>query len=706
MKELIEAECCIPALTPPDYFGESVFNDTEMRTRLSKSTYESLKKTIDIGEAIDTSIADEVATVMKQWAVEKGATHYTHWFMPLTNTTAEKHDSFIEVTADGQVIMNFSGKALTLGEPDASSFPSGGLRETARARGYTAWDCTSPAFVKEHTLYIPTAFFSYGGEILDNKAPLLRSVEVLSKQGLRVLRALGNTTSKRIVSTVGPEQEYFLVDKKYYEKRLDLMMTGRTLFGAPSPKSQELDDHYFGILKTRIVEFMHDLDIELWKLGVSAKTKHNEVAPGQHELAVIFNRSSEAADNNMLVMEMCRKVAERHGMVCLLHEKPFAGVNGSGKHINWSLATDDGKNLLDPSDDPSKNAQFLVFLAATLKAVDEYADLLRLSVATAANDHRLGASEAPPAIISAFIGEELDLMVDDLLAGRAYHPTDRNQTNLGVKTISLCTVDKTDRNRTSPFAFTGNKFEFRMCGSSMNIASPCYTLNTVVAETLSEAADILEKATDPDAEAHRYFVDTVRAHRRIIFNGNNYSPEWPKEAERRGLPNRHNTVEAVSALKDSKNVAVFEKMHVLTPKETESRGEIILENYAKQIGIEARTALDMVTREITPAVVDYVYDLTQITYQQMALNVKETGVRNILSTFNNYIDQLYNATEDLKKAEARAQELTDTEEQARFYCYEVLPCMSKLREIVDSIEPLVPENRWPLPSYVDLMFRV
>ncbi len=693
-------------LTPPDIFGEAVFNDNVMRTRLSHDTYESLKRTIDFSEPIDSSIADEVAAAMKQWAVEKGATHYTHWFMPLNNTTAEKHDSFIEMTAKGQIIMDFSGRALTQGEPDASSFPTGGLRETSKARGYTAWDCTSPAFIKENSLYIPTAFYSYGGELLDRKAPLLRSLAALSKQGLRIVRLFGNQTAQRLVSTVGPEQEYFLVDKEQFMRRPDLRLCGRTLFGAPSPKDQELDDHYFGIIKPRVLEFMQELDTELWRQGISAKTRHNEVAPGQHELAVIFNRSSEAADNNMLVMEFMRKIADRHGLVCLLHEKPFAGVNGSGKHINWSLATDDGINLLEPSDNPYMNLQFLVFFGAVLKAVDVYADILRASVSSASNDHRLGAHEAPPAIISVAIGEELEAMVEAMLAEEIFNPIERTRTNLGIDTISLVTVDKTDRNRTSPFAFTGNKFEFRMCGSNTNIAEASYTLNTAVAQTLKEAANYLSDAEDIELAARAYFVETVRKHQRIIFSGDNYSVEWLEEAKRRGLSNMTNTVDAVKSMYEEKNIRLFAENDVLTAKETESRAEIMLETYVKTILIEARTAIDMTTREIMPAVVEYIYDLTQITYQQRALNRNKGGVHSILDSFNTYVDELYDCVTRLKDAVSEVSSAGTNEAKAE-RCYEaVIPRMEDLRSVVDRIEPIMPKKLWPYPSYMAMMHGV
>lgn len=693
-------------LTPPDIFGEAVFNDNVMRTRLSHDTYESLKRTIDFSEPIDSSIADEVAAAMKQWAVEKGATHYTHWFMPLNNTTAEKHDSFIEMTAKGQIIMDFSGRALTQGEPDASSFPTGGLRETSKARGYTAWDCTSPAFIKENSLYIPTAFYSYGGELLDRKAPLLRSLAALSKQGLRIVRLFGNQTAQRLVSTVGPEQEYFLVDKEQFMRRPDLRLCGRTLFGAPSPKDQELDDHYFGIIKPRVLEFMQELDTELWRQGISAKTRHNEVAPGQHELAVIFNRSSEAADNNMLVMEFMRKIADRHGLVCLLHEKPFAGVNGSGKHINWSLATDDGINLLEPSDNPYMNLQFLVFFGAVLKAVDVYADILRASVSSASNDHRLGAHEAPPAIISVAIGEELEAMVEAMLAEEIFNPIERTRTNLGIDTISLVTVDKTDRNRTSPFAFTGNKFEFRMCGSNTNIAEASYTLNTAVAQTLKEAANYLSDAEDIELAARAYFVETVRKHQRIIFSGDNYSVEWLEEAKRRGLSHMTNTVDAVKSMYEEKNIRLFAENDVLTAKETESRAEIMLETYVKTILIEARTAIDMTTREIMPAVVEYIYDLTQITYQQRALNRNKGGVHSILDSFNTYVDELYDCVTRLKDAVSEVSSAGTNEAKAE-RCYEaVIPRMEDLRSVVDRIEPIMPKKLWPYPSYMAMMHGV
>lgn len=604
-----------------EIFASNVFSDAVMKERLPKATYKALKKTIEKGTSLEPDVADVVAAAMKDWAVEKGATHFTHWFQPMTGITAEKHDSFINPTSDGKVILEFSGKELIKGEPDASSFPSGGLRATFEARGYTAWDCTSPAFLKDGSLCIPTAFCSYNGEALDKKTPLLRSMEALNKQALRVLKALGNTTTKRVITTVGPEQEYFLIDKSMYDARKDLILTGRTLFGAKPSKGQELEDHYFGTIKQRISDFMKEVDEELWKLGILAKTKHNEVAPAQHELAPIFSTTNISTDHNQLTMEIMKKVAAKHDLYCLLHEKPFAGVNGSGKHNNWSMGTDDGMNLLEPGKSPHENQQFLLFLCAVIKAVDEYPSLLRVSAANAGNDHRLGANEAPPAIISIFLGDQLEDVLEQIEKGPATSSKSASELTIGVNTLPPLPKDATDRNRTSPFAFTGNKFEFRMVPSSASIAGCNFVLNTIVAETLSEVADKLEKATDLDAEIQAILTDIVKNHKRIIFNGNGYSDEWVAEAERRGLPNIHSTVEAAKAMIDEKNQAVLEKHGVLTRVESTSRYEITLENYNKIINIEALTTLEMAKRQIIPAVIQYTTSLAE------SINtIKATGI--------------------------------------------------------------------------------
>lgn len=687
-------------LSPETFFGEYVFSESVMKSKLSKTAYQVIKQTIDSGEPLDCSVADEVATAMKEWAVEKGATHFTHWFQPMTGITAEKHDSFISPTGDGRVIMEFSGKELIKGEPDASSFPSGGLRETAAARGYTAWDCTSPAFVKEGTLYIPTAFFSYTGEILDKKAPLLRSVEALSKQALRVLKALGNTTSKQVISTVGPEQEYFLINRELYDKRLDLLLTGRTLFGAKPPKGQELEDQYFGRLRMKIIDFMHELDSELWKLGITAKTKHNEVAPAQHELAIIFDPASVAADHNLLVMELMRKIAKKHGLAALLHEKPFAGVNGNGKHINWSIATDDGLNLLEPGVKPAENIQFLIFLAAIIAAVDEYAELLRLSVASSGNDHRLGANEAPPAIISMFVGEELNSVIEAIVNGQLCEDSVRVKTNLGVSSLPVITEDTTDRNRTSPFAFTGNKFEFRMCGSSNNIAEPCFTLNTVVAKELSEIADALEKADDIEAAVRDIIKEYITSHKRVIFNGDNYAAEWVEEAARRGLPNIDNTVLAIKELKTEKNRAVFEKMGVLNQKEIESRYEILLEKYSKTINVEALTMIDITERSLLPATLGYALKLSEI-----AANTGSKAAKSRLEKITGLADSMDAKLADLKEAVNNAV-VDESFATAMNYREKVVTAMHAAREIIDEVEPIMPADVWPVPVYSDLLFRV
>lgn len=690
-------------------FGCNVFNDTIMRARLPKNIYKSLKKTIDEGLPLDPSIADVVANAMKDWAIEKGATHFTHWFQPMTGITAEKHDSFISPTSDGRILMEFSGKELIKGEPDASSFPSGGLRATFEARGYTAWDCTSPAFIKDGTLCIPTAFCSYTGEALDKKTPLLRSMEAVSKQAVRVLKALGNTTATRVTSTVGPEQEYFIVDKTKYDLRKDLILTGRTLFGAKPPKGQELEDHYFGTLKERIANFMQEVDQELWKLGVLAKTKHNEVAPAQHELAPIFSTTNVATDHNQLVMETMKKVALRHGLVCLLHEKPFAGVNGSGKHNNWSLSTNDGQNLLEPGKTPHENEQFLLFLAATIQAVDEYADLLRMSAANPGNDHRLGANEAPPAIISIFLGEQLTEILEQIENGGAKSSKSIGELKFGVSTLPTLPKDATDRNRTSPFAFTGNKFEFRMVPSSASIAGPNIVLNTIAAETLSRIADRLEKASNVDAEAQTIVEEIVKNHKRIIFNGNNYSNEWVEEAAKRGLPNINSTVAAIQALVVEKNIEIFEKHDVLTRVECHSRYEINLEAYIKQINIEALTMLSMAKQQILPAVIDFTTDVAaSINQVKGAVPSASIGAQErLLVEVSSLLDAFSRGIADLEAALEKVDEHgNEALAMAEYYRDIVFTSMGKLRTIGDKLETIVDAEVWPFPTYADLLFNV
>jgi glutamine synthetase len=692
-----------------EIFGSNVFNDSVMRERLPKATYKVLRKTIEGGKPLDPTIAEIVAGAMKDWAIEKGATHFTHWFQPLTGITAEKHDSFISPTADGKVIMEFSGKELIKGEPDASSFPSGGLRATFEARGYTAWDCTSPAFIKDGSLCIPTAFCSYTGEALDKKTPLLRSMEALSVQALRVLKALGNTTTKRVITTVGPEQEYFIVDKKTYEKRKDLIFTGRTLFGAMSPKGQELEDHYFGTLKERISSYMKELDEELWKLGISAKTKHNEVAPGQHELAPVFSTTNIATDHNQLTMEIMKKVAIRHDLVCLLHEKPFAGVNGSGKHNNWSMGTDDGMNLLEPGHTPHDNQQFLVFLCAVIKAVDEYADLLRVSAANPGNDHRLGANEAPPAIISMFLGDQLEDILEQLENGAATSSKSACDLAIGVTTLPDLPKDATDRNRTSPFAFTGNKFEFRMTPSSGSIAQANFTLNTIVAETLEQIAVRLEKSADVNAEVQVILSEIIKNHKRIIFNGNGYSDEWVAEAEKRGLPNIKTTVESIKAIIAEKNLAVMEKHNVLSRVEMHSRYEISLENYTKTINIEALTMVEMAKRQIRPAVIKFATELAGSINTIKATGIDAdvsvqaellTEVSALTASLNKNISTLEVAIENAAKAHG------DAYEQASLYRFDVFEKMALLRADADKLETIVGEDIWPFPTYGELLFNV
>ncbi|MGN1193036.1 MAG: glutamine synthetase III [Dorea sp.] len=700
------------AFNVADIFGEDVFNDTVMQERLPKKVYKDLKKTIEEGKELDLATADVIAHEMKEWAIEKGATHYTHWFQPLTGVTAEKHDSFISAPLpSGKILMTFSGKELIKGEPDASSFPSGGLRATFEARGYTAWDCTSPAFVRHDaagaTLCIPTAFCSYKGEALDQKTPLLRSMQAINEQSLRLIRLFGNTTSKKVTPSVGPEQEYFLVDAEKFLQRKDLIYTGRTLFGAMPPKGQELDDHYFGTIRQRIAGFMKDVNEELWKVGVSAKTQHNEVAPAQHELAPIYAEANVAVDHNHLVMQTLKRVACRHGMKCLLHEKPFAGVNGSGKHNNWSITTDDGKNLLDPGKTPHENVQFLLVLTCILKAVDEHADLLRESAADPGNDHRLGANEAPPAIISVFLGEQLEDVLDQLIStGEATHSLKGGKLETGVSTLPDLAKDATDRNRTSPFAFTGNKFEFRMVGSRDSIAGPNVVLNTIVAEAFSEACDVLENAEDFDVAVHDLIKKYATEHQRVVFNGNGYSDEWIEEAERRGLPNIKSMVEAIPALTTDKSVAMFEKFKVFTRAELESRAEIKYENYSKAINIEARTMIDMASKQIIPAVIKYTKSLADT-----VVAVKEAGAdtavqSDLLTEVSGLLAEAKKALNELIVITDKAAEMEEGEAQARYYHFDVVPAMDALRAPVDKLEMIVDKEAWPMPSYGDLMFEV
>lgn len=689
-------------------FGENVFNDAVMKARLPKATYKALKKTIEEGKPLDLDTANVVAHEMKEWAVEKGATHFTHWFQPLTGVTAEKHDAFLNPMGDGTAILSFSGKELIQGEPDASSFPSGGLRATFEARGYTAWDCTSPAFVKDGSLCIPTAFCSYNGEALDTKTPLLRSMEVISKEAIRVLRLLGNTTSKKVIANVGPEQEYFIVDKKLYDQRKDLVLTGRTLFGAMAPKGQELDDHYFGAIKDRISDYMKDLDTELWKLGISAKTKHNEVAPAQHELATIFTTTNIATDHNQLVMETMKKVALKHGLVCLLHEKPFAGINGSGKHNNWSINTDDGENLLNPGKTPQNNKQFLLFLSAVIAAVDDYADLLRYSAANPGNDYRLGANEAPPAIVSIFLGDQLSEVVRQIVEDTEGNYLSSSKLNIGVSTLPDLPKDATDRNRTSPFAFTGNKFEFRMAPSSGSIAGPNTILNTTVAEVLCKFADRLEAASDVDTEVDAIIKESLKNHHRILFDGNGYSDEWVIEAEKRGLPNIKSTVEAIKALVNPKNIEVMSKHGVLTDVEMHSRYEINLENYIKTVNIEALTALEMVKRDIIPAVIKYSTSLAEsinaikVTGFDADVTVQGAALTDISKLTASAMKKVNVLEDSLSKACSEA----DTYDEAYSYRYGVFDALNSLRTDIDKLETLVDSKYWPMPTYTDLLFHV
>ena len=700
------------AINVAKIFGEDVFNDTVMQERLPKKVYKDLKKTIEEGKELDLATADVIAHEMKEWAIEKGATHYTHWFQPLTGVTAEKHDSFISAPLpNGKVLMSFSGKELIKGEPDASSFPSGGLRATFEARGYTAWDCTSPAFVRHDaagaTLCIPTAFCSYKGEALDQKTPLLRSMQAINEQSLRLLRLFGNTTSKKVTPSVGPEQEYFLVDADKFLQRKDLIYTGRTLFGAMPPKGQELDDHYFGTIRQRIAGFMKDVNEELWKVGVTSKTQHNEVAPAQHELAPIYAECNVALDHNHIVMQTLKRVACQHGMKCLLHEKPFAGVNGSGKHDNWSLTTDDGKNLLEPGKTPHENIQFLLILTCILKAVDTHADLLRESAADPGNDHRLGANEAPPAIISVFLGEQLGDVLEQLIStGEATHSLKGGKLQTGVDTLPDLAKDATDRNRTSPFAFTGNKFEFRMVGSRDSIAGPNVVLNTIVAEAFSEACDVLEKADNFDEAVHDLIKKYATEHQRVVFDGNGYSDAWVEEAERRGLPNIRSMVEAIPALTTDKAINMFEKFKVFTKAELESRAEIKFESYAKAINIEARTMIDMASKQIIPAIIKYTKELADT-----VVAVKEAGAdasvqAELLTEVSGLLAESKKALEALKVVTDQAAAMEEGEDQARFYHSDVVPAMEALRAPVDKLEMIVDKEAWPMPSYGDLIFEV
>ena len=692
----------------PEIFGCMVFNDDVMRERLPREVYKSLTKTIATGRTIDASVADVVANAMKDWAIEKGATHYTHWFQPLTGVTAEKHDSFISPIGNCKVVMEFSGKELIKGESDASSFPSGGLRATFEARGYTAWDPASYAFVKDGTLYIPTAFCSYTGEALDTKTPLLRSLDALSMQGLRILRLFGDTTCKRLVATVGAEQEYFIIDKEMFDKRKDLLYTGRTLFGAPAPKGQELEDHYFGPLKPRISAYMADLDEALWKLGINSKTKHNEAAPAQHELAPIYATTNMAVDQNLLIMEYMKKIAEKHGLVCLLHEKPYAGVNGSGKHNNWSVSTDAGKNLLDPGKTPAENVKFLLILAAIVKAVDDYQDLLRISVAHAGNDHRLGANEAPPAIVSIFVGEEIDEIIDSIVKGKTSKHAKAGIMDLGIPSVPTFRKDTTDRNRTSPLAFTGNKFEFRMLGSSQNIALPNVVLNTAVAESFKQFADILEAADDFDKTLATLLRNTFKAHRRILFDGNGYSEEWEKEAEKRGLLNLKSSVDAYKCFNLEKNIKLFTDHGVMSKTEIDSREDILFENYSKIINIEALTMIEMASRDILPAVNAYIAELSDTVSAKLSVipDLKCNMDKKLICKLSELLENAYETLETLKKVERESAAITDNVSRAEAYRDLVIPTMNALRSCVDEMETLTASEYWPLPTYGDMMFRV
>jgi len=694
--------------TVKDIFGSMVFNDQEMRQRLPKDAYRALRKTIDEGAPLDISVANVVANAMKEWAMEKGATHFTHWFQPMTGVTAEKHDCFISPLSDGRILMEFSGSELVRGEPDASSFPSGGIRATFEARGYTVWDPTSSAFVKGNILYIPTAFCSYTGEALDQKTPLLRSMSALSKQAVRILRLFGNESVKSVKSTCGPEQEYFLIDKSLYLQRKDLIYTGRTLFGNKPPKGQEMEDQYFASIKTRVAAFMEELNTELWKLGVLAKTEHNEVAPAQHEIAPIFTSTNIAADHNQLMMELLQRIAKKYDMICLLHEKPFEGINGSGKHNNWSLATDTGLNLLDPGKTPHENAQFLLFLTAVIKAVDEYQDLLRLSVASAGNDHRLGANEAPPAIVSVFLGEELTEIVDSITNGKSYNGKPRSMMQIGVDVLPHFPKDTTDRNRTSPFAFTGNKFEFRMVGSSQSISEANVAINTAVAEALRQFADRLEQAADFQAELQALVKEELEKHKRIIFNGNGYDPEWVAEAERRGLLNLRTTADAIPYLVSEKNIKLFATHGVFTETEVHSRYEVALEKYCKTLNIEALTMLDMARTDILPAVTAYAKELADTVAVKKAVSpgVDVSYETEILSEISALTGELYSRVKALEEAVEKVSPISEIEEKAHAFKDTVIPAMEALRETADKLELITSRKYWPFPTYGDLLFSV
>ena len=691
-----------------EYFGCNVFNDRKMQERLPKATYKALKKTIESGEALDLSVANVVANAMKDWAVENGCTHYTHWFQPMTGVTAEKHDSFITPNGDGEVIMEFSGKELIKGEPDASSFPSGGIRATFEARGYTTWDPTSPAFIRDKTLYIPTAFCSYTGEVLDKKTPLLRSMEKLSAQAVKILNLIGKDDVNRVTTTVGPEQEYFLIDKEAYDKRPDLIYTGRTLFGAMAPKGQELDDHYFGSIKSRVSAYMHDLDEELWKLGIYAKTKHNEVAPSQHELAPIFTTSNIATDHNELCMEVMKKTAEKHGLVCLLHEKPFAGVNGSGNHNNWSISTNTGENLLNPGKKPEDNLQFQLFLAAVVKAVDEYQDLLRITVASAGNDHRLGANEAPPAIISMYLGDDLGALVESIIEGKDYKSHKAARMGTGVEALPDFKKDNSDRNRTSPFAFTGNKFEFRALGSSLNIACPNYMLNTMVAQELSEFYDELKDVDDLESGLKALIKKVFTEHKRIIFNGDNYSDEWVAEAEKRGLCNYKSLPEAMEHYIDKKNVDLFASNGIVTEQEMRARYEIELEQYSKLLNIEALTMLDMAKKNIAPAVMAFMKELSEsiALKKSVSSTLSAYAEETLLESLSEKLEAFVKKTAQLESALKDAAKYSDNLSLAKYYRETVFELMNELRSLGDSMEKETSAQYWPYPSYGEILFGV
>ncbi len=694
--------------TVTSIFGSMVFDDTVMRARLPKETYKALQRTIKQGKHLDITVANVVANAMKDWAIEKGATHYTHWFQPMTGITAEKHDSFISPTSDGKIIMEFSGKELIKGEPDASSFPSGGLRATFEARGYTAWDATSYAFIKDGVLCIPTAFCSYMGESLDKKTPLLRSMETINRQALRILKLFGNTDVTHVNTTVGPEQEYFLVDKELFDKRKDLIYTGRTLFGARPPKGQELDDHYFGTIKPRVAAFMKELNDELWKLGILAKTEHNEVAPAQHELAPIFTTTNIAADHNQLTMEIMQKVAKKHGMVCLLHEKPFAGVNGSGKHNNWSISTDTGVNLLEPGETPSENAQFLLFLCAVIKAVDEYQELLRISVASAGNDHRLGANEAPPAIVSMFLGDELNAILKSIEEETQYDSKEKEFMKIGVHTLPTIPKDSTDRNRTSPFAFTGNKFEFRMLGSASSVSDVNTILNTAVAEELKYFAEELEKARDFESELHDLIKETIQKHKRIIFNGNGYDNSWVEEAEKRGLANLKTTPDALKHLMDTKNVLLFTGHRIFSKEELAARYDIMMENYCKVINIEALTMLDMARKDILPAMSDYCKELAETISSKKAVcaDIDCSYEQETLTNLSSLVSAMYKQVNKLDEDLIKIKSSEDVTEIGDYYKNTILSDMTAIRISSDMMETIASAEKWPYPSYGELLFGV